>query len=347
MGRWHFIKELVGLLATVSGIVLLADWLGWWTLPVTIITFYLIRLAGPRTAVLSALTLLGIHLLVNVIPQLFVLASLLPRPDPPELLAFGVLTVMALPRRMRRTSQPMARISRNLDRSLRQAVALAEERNHGRVTPEHLLLALTDDTDAAPVMQACHVDVEAVRRAISLSLAVQGTDPEGASVRRPACIPVVQRAVGRATVSGNREVDGARVLVEILAEPVGEPLRQAGMTRFDAVNYISHGIVDHHGFGGGETPAAVDERDGLTQPAMLEVKLLNDDFTPMGFVVEVLQRVFDYDPSGAARVMFSIHQNGVGACGTYPSDIARLKATQVSTHARVHGHPLRCILGEP
>ena len=51
--------------------------------------------------------------------------------------------------------------------------------------------------------------------------------------------------------------------------------------------------------------------------------------------------------NGAARLMLHIHRNGAGACGTYPSDVARLKATQVRTHARVHDHPLRCILSAP
>jgi ATP-dependent Clp protease adaptor protein ClpS len=158
---------------------------------------------------------------------------------------------------------------------------------------------------------------------------------------------VVQRAVERATASGNRAVNGARVLVEMLAEPVGEFLRQAGMTRFDAVSYVSHGAIDHNGFGEGETPAGVGEQAVTTGSAMLEVKLLNDDFTPMEFVAEVLLRIFDYDPKGAARVMLYIHQNGVGTCGTYPSDIARLKASQVLTYARAHEHPLRCVLGQP
>jgi ATP-dependent Clp protease adapter protein ClpS len=343
-----WIPELLGLLATASGMVLVVDFLGWWTVPVTIIAFYLLRLAGLWGAVYSALTVLGIHLLVSIIPPLAVLASILPRPAPPELLAFGVLAVLALSRRTGRTSPPMARISQNLDRSLRQAVSFAEERNQGRATPEHLLVALTNDPDAAPVMQACHVDIEAVRHTISSSLAVQRRDPEGASARPHPRIPAaVQRAVERATRSGNQEVNGAHVLVEMLAEPVGEILRQAGMTRFDAVNYISHGVIGHHGFGEGETPTVVGEQAVATGPAMLEVKLLNDDFTPMEFVVGVLQHFFDYDAKSAAQVMLDIHRNGVGVCGMYPSDIARLKATQVLTYARVHEHPLRCVLGEP
>jgi ATP-dependent Clp protease adapter protein ClpS len=261
-------------------------------------------------------------------------------------LALGVLAVLALSRRTRRTPPPVVRISQTLDRSLRQAVAFAEERHHGGATSEHLLLALIDDPDVTPVMRACHVDIEAVRRAISSSLAVQGTVPESASVEPHAGIQaVLQRAIERAIASGNREVNGARVLVEMFTEPVGELLRQVGMTRLDAVNYISHGIIGHHGFG--ETPAAGREPAIATGPEMLEVKLLNDDFTPMEFVVDVLQRIFDYNPKDAVQVMLDIHRNGVGACGTYPSDVARFKAAQVQEYARGHEHPLRCVLGQP
>jgi hypothetical protein len=126
--------------------------LGWWTLPVTVVTFYLVRVVGPWGAIYLALAVLGIHLLVSIIPPLAASVQILPRPAPPELLAFGMLAVLALSRRPRRTSLRMARISENLNRSLRQAVAFAKERNQGRATPEHLLLALTNDEDAAAVM---------------------------------------------------------------------------------------------------------------------------------------------------------------------------------------------------
>jgi len=242
----------------------------------------------------------------------------------------------------------MARVSQNLDHSLTRAIALAEERHHSHATPEHLLLALTGDLDAVPVMQARHVDIEALRRAIASSLAIQGTGAEGAPTTPSADIPaLIQRALERATKAGKWEVNGDRVLVEMLVEPVGEFLRQAGMTRFDAVSYISHGVIDPRGFGEGETPASGNEQPVAAGPVMLEVKLLNDDFTPMEFVVEVLQHIFDYHREDAIRMMVSIHRNGVGVCGTYPSEIASLKAAQVQEFARAHEHPLRCVLSQP
>jgi ATP-dependent Clp protease adapter protein ClpS len=258
------------------------------------------------------------------------------------LAAFAVLAVVGW---TGRRSPPTARMSRNLDRSLRQAAAVAEEQHHDRATPEHLLLALTDDPDVAPVIQACNVDVERVRRAITSSPPVQHTLAEGASTTSRAGIEaIVQRAVARAMASGNREVNGAGVLVELLGEPVGELLRQGGMTRFDAVRYISHGIIDRRVAEDETTPPAGGEHAVAKAPAMLEVRLLNDDFTPMEFVVETLQRVFDLDRKSAIRVMLQIHRNGVCAVGTYPIDIARSKAVQLLTFARAHEHPLHCVL---
>ena len=76
---------------------------------------------------------------------------------------------------------------------------------------------------------------------------------------------------------------------------------------------------------------------------MLDVKLLNDDDTPMEFVVEVLARFFNQDRETATRTMLHIHSHGDATCGTYPPDVARTKATQVLEFARAHGHPLACV----
>lgn len=76
---------------------------------------------------------------------------------------------------------------------------------------------------------------------------------------------------------------------------------------------------------------------------MLDVKLLNDDYTPMEFVVEVLARVFNQDRETATRTMLQIHNHGDATCGTYPPGVARAKAAQVLEFARAHGHPLACV----
>jgi ATP-dependent Clp protease adaptor protein ClpS len=77
---------------------------------------------------------------------------------------------------------------------------------------------------------------------------------------------------------------------------------------------------------------------------LAEVRLLNDDYTPMEFVVHVLERVFDKDRETATRIMLEIHNEGVGTCGIYPYDAADAKVTQVLSFAREHQHPLLCVL---
>ena len=80
----------------------------------------------------------------------------------------------------------------------------------------------------------------------------------------------------------------------------------------------------------------------LKRPPMFQVIMLNDDYTPMEFVVEVLQRFFGMGREQATRIMLAVHTEGRAACGTYPRDIAETKAAQVNHHAREHQHPLVC-----
>jgi ATP-dependent Clp protease adapter protein ClpS len=86
-----------------------------------------------------------------------------------------------------------------------------------------------------------------------------------------------------------------------------------------------------------------DSSEPASDAAIMEVMLLNDDHTPMEFVVEVLERIFDHDRESAARTMLSVHNHGSATCGTYPWYIATAKAAQVLEFARAHQHPLRCI----
>ena len=82
-------------------------------------------------------------------------------------------------------------------------------------------------------------------------------------------------------------------------------------------------------------------RPALERPPMYKVLLLNDDFTPMDFVVQVLEQFFQKDRDEAMRIMLAVHQNGVGLCGIYPFEIAETKALQVVECARSHDHPLQ------
>jgi ATP-dependent Clp protease adaptor protein ClpS len=81
-------------------------------------------------------------------------------------------------------------------------------------------------------------------------------------------------------------------------------------------------------------------------PPMFKVLLLNDDYTPMDFVVVVLQKFFSLSREKATQVMLKVHREGAGVCGVFPRDVAASKVEQVSSFARQHQHPLRCIMEE-
>ena len=78
-------------------------------------------------------------------------------------------------------------------------------------------------------------------------------------------------------------------------------------------------------------------------PPMFRVLLLNDDYTPMEFVVETIERFFNKSREQATQIMLKVHIEGVGVCGIYPQDIAETKMNQVLTHAKEHEHPLQCV----
>ena len=81
-------------------------------------------------------------------------------------------------------------------------------------------------------------------------------------------------------------------------------------------------------------------------PPMFKVLLLNDDFTPMDFVVQVLQQFFAKSREQATQIMLKVHNEGAGLCGIYPRDIAETKVNQVALFAQEHQHPLQCVMEE-
>jgi len=81
-------------------------------------------------------------------------------------------------------------------------------------------------------------------------------------------------------------------------------------------------------------------------PPMFKVMLLNDDYTPMDFVVIVIQQFFSHSREKATQIMLKVHRDGKGLCGVYPKDIASTKVELVLTHARKAGHPLQCVMEE-
>lgn len=88
------------------------------------------------------------------------------------------------------------------------------------------------------------------------------------------------------------------------------------------------------------------ERTSTKPPPLYKVLLLNDDFTPMEFVVIVLQQFFGMDRERAMRVMLQVHTEGSGVCGVFPKDVAATKVEQVVSFARQHQHPLACVMEE-
>jgi ATP-dependent Clp protease adaptor protein ClpS len=85
-------------------------------------------------------------------------------------------------------------------------------------------------------------------------------------------------------------------------------------------------------------------RPKTKRPNLYRVLLLNDDYTPMEFVVHVLERFFSKGRDEATRIMLHVHQNGVGECGIYTYEVAETKVTQVMDFARKHQHPLQCVM---
>ena len=81
-------------------------------------------------------------------------------------------------------------------------------------------------------------------------------------------------------------------------------------------------------------------------PPMFKVMLLNDDYTPMDFVVIVIQQFFSHSREKATQIMLKVHREGAGVCGVYPRDVAATKVDQVMAFARQHQHPLRCVMEE-
>jgi ATP-dependent Clp protease adaptor protein ClpS len=88
------------------------------------------------------------------------------------------------------------------------------------------------------------------------------------------------------------------------------------------------------------------KRAKVKPPPLFKVILLNDDYTPMEFVVAVLQTFFLMTREKATQVMLKVHREGMGICGTYPKDVATTKVQQVVGYARKYQHPLQCVMEE-
>ena len=127
------------------------------------------------------------------------------------------------------------------------------------------------------------------------------------------------------------------------------PLRNADSHR--EWEHAAHASDEGNGGAGGDTPEddgqvgiATKARAKPKKPSQFKVLLLNDDYTPMEFVVYVLKRFFHMNLEQATRVMLQVHQKGVGVCGIFPYEIAETKVNQVMDFAKQNQHPLQCTL---
>ena len=166
----------------------------------------------------------------------------------------------------------MPTFSRSLEQALHRALSTANDRGHEYATLEHLLLALLEDVDAASVLRACNVDLDALREKLEhfidndlSSLVLDGDEDSKptAGFQR-----VIQRAVIHVQSSGREEVTGANVLVAIFAERESHAayfLQEQDMTRYDAVNYISHGIAKRAGQSETRPVRGVEDDPGETE----------------------------------------------------------------------------------
>jgi ATP-dependent Clp protease adaptor protein ClpS len=138
----------------------------------------------------------------------------------------------------------------------------------------------------------------------------------------------VSRAAARLEASRlPRPRTGDRLGGSVLSRPLGMAERRKGTP----------------GDGSG-TALLTKTRTRTKRPNMYRVLLLNDDYTPMEFVVHVLEQFFNKSREEATRIMLHVHQNGVGECGVFTYEVAETKVTQVMDFARKHQHPLQCVM---
>ncbi|MGN7867860.1 ATP-dependent Clp protease ATP-binding subunit ClpA [Paracoccus sp. 22332] len=174
----------------------------------------------------------------------------------------------------------MPSFSTPLEQAIHQALALANEHRHELATLEHLLLALTEEPDAVKVMRACNVDLDELRKLlvdfIEDDLSTLITDVEGSeAVPTAAFQRVIQRAAIHVQSSGRQEVTGANVLVAIFAERESNAaffLQEMDMTRYDAVNFIAHGVAKNPSFNESRKVVGSDEPEQKQAEAAPEAK---------------------------------------------------------------------------
>lgn len=238
---------------------------------------------------------------------------------------------------------PRPSISPALEGALHRSMKCASKLGHKQATSEHLLLSLADDQDAAAVMRACAVDVEVLKAGLNSRLneapsflAAKAEDAEPAADYARA----VEQAMDHGQNVGRRQLTGADVLIALLQDEsvACGLLRDQGMTRLDAVSFVSHGVTKISD--AAKEPSQHDWQSGEEESC--RVLLLNDDYTPMDFVIHVLERIFGKTLDQAHEIILRVDQHGSAVCGVFGRREAKAKADEVIAEARRYGHPLLC-----
>ncbi|WGW04790.1 ATP-dependent Clp protease ATP-binding subunit ClpA [Tropicibacter oceani] len=196
----------------------------------------------------------------------------------------------------------MPSFSNTLEQAIHSALALANSRSHEFATLEHLLLALIDEPDAVRVMKACSVDTEELRTTlvefIDEDLANLVTDIEGSeAVPTAAFQRVIQRAAIHVQSSGRTEVTGANVLVAIFAERESNAayfLQEQDMTRYDAVNFIAHGVAKNPAYGEARPVQGTSDEESA-QPNEAEVQSAEKESALAKYCVDLNAKSRDGD----------------------------------------------------
>jgi ATP-dependent Clp protease adapter protein ClpS len=220
-----------------------------------------------------------------------------------------------------------------LQKALAAASADAAQRRHRFVTLEHWFRAALDEPDAIDLIVRCGGDVDDMRRELDEYLELLEEVQPRAPLIHPRALAVVQHVAIRVLAAGRREVTLRDLLValrEVTDDYPAMLMRAAGIDRIDLLRVISHGTRS--------------VRAAVVDGELLRVRVHNDDYTPMEFVVNVLRSVFRLPEAEAHTRMMEIHVQGSIALKVMSREQAIDRADQVSELAEAAGHPLRCSL---
>jgi ATP-dependent Clp protease adaptor protein ClpS len=127
-----------------------------------------------------------------------------------------------------------------------------------------------------------------------------------------------------------------------------EPARTSGISGETFANAAAPHMAKEDGSGNGRngpgTSVITKVKPKAKRPNLYRVLILNDDYTPMEFVVHVLEKFFQKDVEAATKIMLHVHHHGIGECGIFTYEVAETKVTQVMDFARKHQHPLQCVM---